>query len=360
MIKHFSAMLLIVIVLFVFVLSAATALGSGFDSLSSTSLPGWADRTVKNSIDNRFLRSIAPSLLLFGGAKEQDGIFITEDYLIENISDPTAGVMESNLNSLTTFLEKKNPRAAFVLIPTACAIKQQNIPQGADILNQRSIITSCYKLISGNAGTADAYSKLLSAKEQYIYNRTAPSLTGLGGYYVYTALASRLGLSVRPLDQFEVEVLSGDYYGSLYERSAYKGVSPDLLTLYRFSRFSRQYRLSNTNNGESKYYYTLFPTHLETLGQPQNVLLGGFGERLDISVASPYAESLLIFSDETVLAYLPFLMVHYGDITVINLEAYPKDKLSELEIDEYDQLLFSYSMDNFIHREVCAALAEIS
>lgn len=353
--KRIFSALMVGLILVSGAVTALKAIGSGYLPASARDIGNWADHAVWRRLrDFDGLTQLAPAMLLAGGAKEQDGIFITENYLLENIAPENAAVLEQNLAGIEGFLKAHNIPATFLLIPTACVIKQQEIPARAELYNQKTLIANCYARLSGKAGTADAYGKLFAAKDQYTYFRTESNLTGLGGYYVYTALAPRMGYTARALDQFEVEQLADDYYGALYQRSSYKGADPDLLTLYRFSRYSRQYQLSTINNGEKKNYYTLFPTHLTQLGQPKSVLLGGFGQRMDISVVSPFEESLLIFGDETALSYLPFLVVHYGNITMIDLENCPDDMLAALVADDYDQVLFAYSVDHFIHNPVAA------
>lgn len=360
MTKRIISCLMVGFILMIGVYTAAKAIGRGYLPSSVHDIGDWADHAVKLRLKNSDrLKQLAPSMLLAGGAKEQDGIFITKNYLLENIAPENPAILEENLTGVESFLTAHNIPATFLLIPTACAIKQQDIPARAELYNQKALISNCYTRLSGKAGTADAYGKLFSAKEQYTYYRTESNLTGLGGYYVYTALAPRMNYTARALDQFEVEQLADDYYGALYQRSSYKGTDPDLLTLYRFSRYSRQYQLSLTNNGEKKNYYTLFPTHLAQLSEPKSVLLGGFGQRMDISVVSPFEESLLIFADETALSYLPFLVVHYGNITMIDLENCPDNVLASLVPDEYDQVLFAYSVDHFIHAPVAARASTI-
>lgn len=294
---------------------------------------------------------LAPSLMLLGGAKEQDGIFITEDYLLENILPEDPLVLENNISGIESFLNRHSVPATVVLIPTAAAVKQQEIPVTADLYNQRDLISRVYSRLSGSAGTADAYTPLFSARDEYTYYRTASALTGLGGYYVYTALAPRLGLSPRPINQFEIEHLGEDYYGDLYERSSYKGIRPDLLTLYRFTRSDREYRLTCVREGEQRTYFTLFPTHLKELGHPEDAILGGAGQLLDISVVSPYADSILIFSDDTALSYLPFLVVHYEHITVINPARATAEQLAAVSPEDYDQVLFTYSVKTILKED---------
>ncbi len=359
-IKSFISIITVAAVLAFGLFCAAAAVLEGDFPESFAEISDWASRSVNDQLSKSSeLKAIAPTLLLTFGAQEQDGIFITEDYLLENITPPDIPILENNLSAMKQFLEKHNTHTAVVLIPTACAIKQQELPASANLFNQKELISECYYELSGLASTVDAYSQLFSAKNQYTYYRTESLPTGLGGYYIYNALTSRLGITARPLDQFEVENLPYDHYGPLYQRSSFKSVPPDLITLYRFSRFSRQYKLTLTEKGEQKSYYTLYPTHLSELDKYESVVFGGFSERMDISVASPYESSILIFADKTALCYLPFLVVHYGNVTMIDLASCTEEQLAMINIDDYDQVLFSYSVDNFMHRDVCSAAANI-
>ncbi|HIT19600.1 MAG TPA: hypothetical protein IAB57_08355 [Candidatus Fimivivens faecavium] len=305
------------------------------------------------------LRSIAPTVLLAGGMIEQNGVFITKEYLLEDIKPGPPEIMEENIAGIEAFLDSHNKPVYVMLIPTACAVKQDEIPQLAPLYNQKEMIGGVYERFAGRANLVDVYSELFAARDQYIYYRTESNLTGLGGYYIYLTLASRLGFNARPIDQFEVRHPVHDYYGDLYQRSNYKNVPADIITVYDYWKYDRQYQLTHIRDGEAKCYYTLFPYHLAALGEPMDVLLGGEAQRIDITAASPYEESFLIFADKTALSYLPFLTVHYGRITVIDLSGLTEEMFGEIDPNQYDQVLFAYSADSFVNRPVSAAAGKL-
>ena len=360
MAKRIVSLVLAAVMLLTGLSAAVMALAQGSLPTGFLALADWSDQAVKEHL-RRYpsLEQIAPTLLLSVGAKEQDGIFITENYLLENISPSNPLIEMENTAGIDQFLTKHNLPAIMMLIPTACAIKQQELPANAVLFNQKSMIADTYSDLAGLVSTVDAYTALFSAKDQYTYYRTESNLTGLGGYYLYTALAARLGLSARPLSEFDIEHLAQDYYGDLYQRSNYKGIRPDLITLYRFSRYNRQYLLTCTDNGETRQYSTLFPTHLAVLEAPISVLFGGIGQRLDLSVVSPFEESMLIFGDETATAYLPFLAAHYGRITLVDLSRATPDQLAAIELDEYNRVMFAFSVDYYINTPLTQALSFI-
>jgi hypothetical protein len=292
-------------------------------------LPKMADSAVQ-TLFSRIpgLGSIAPSLLLLGGENEQNGVFLTESgALIENIAPPDEGVLEANIAGIEAFLDAKSIPTAVMLIPTACAVKQHEIPALAQIYNQKALIGAVYDRLLGRATSVDVYSSLFAAKAQYTYYRTESNLTGLGGYYVYADLVSRLGRAPRALGQFEVEHLEKEYVGPLAARTKYASFKPDIITLYSFSRYDREYRFVHTQDNTEKIYYSLFPRHLEALSRPQDAFSVGLGS----AWTSPSPRRMRYPADfrrQKRLAYLPFLVVHYSTVTVVDLEtAIPKFSL---------------------------------
>lgn len=314
----------------------------------------WADSAVTHTLnDYSFFTQLAPNVMRNIGIDEQDGIFITENYLLENIRQGDPELLEYNISQIQNFVHNNDVRTSFMLIPTAVAIKQQLISSTAPIYNQKALINEVYATLSSSATLIDCYSSLFSAHDQYTYYRTASNLTSLGGYYVYTSIANRLGLDARGLNQFEIEHLATNYYGDLYERCSYKGSPADIVALYEFRQFDRKYKVEHTDGDETKAYYSIFQRHLEHISNPTDVILGGFSPRIDISIVSPFDSSLLIFGDETVISYLPFLMVHYSNITFISLSSLSESEIIDFSGSDYDNVLFAYSVDSFLNDNVC-------
>ena len=236
--------------------------------------------------------------------------------------------------------------------------RQQKVPLTADLYNQKAMIASVYEQLAGHAATVDAYTALFSVQDEYLYYRTASNLTGLGGYYVYTALAPRLGLAASSLSDYEIENLPDDYRGDLAARAPDAAVRPDLISLYRYTRGERIYRLTCRRGGVSYVYDTLFPMHLRRLGRPEDVLLGGADEWLEIAVAAQRGSSLLVYADETAVSYLPFLAAHYRRITVIDPRSADAETLAAVDPADYDRVLVACSVKTYSQEPIYAHLQE--
>jgi hypothetical protein len=292
-----------------------------------------------------------------GYARERDGVFVSEDQLLVNLPGPDEQKLAANIKALEAFLDKHNRRAYLTLIPTACAIRQQDVPAYAPLYNQRQFISNIYNTFSGRMISIDAYSALFANKDQYIYYRTESNITSLGGYYLYYAMGTRMGFSARTLDQFEAEHIRKSFRGDIYRQVPFERVIPDIMTVYHFSRYDRQYMISHRTREVQKQYYTLFPPQTQVLGDYSSVVMGGMSPVTDIEIFSPYARSLLVFGDRTALGYIPFLTVHYQRITVVDLSRADQDYLAGLDVSDYDQVLFCYSVDTLMHTTDLSSVA---
>ena len=296
------------------------------------------------------LRQLKVELKRFAGQQLQDGIFLTDDAMYENIAVPNDSITQSNINGMLEFVYRYYIPTYAVVVPTACAIKQDDIPSSAPLFNQKTYIDSIYRDISGVITACDVYTALFAAMDEYTYYRTHPELTGLGGYYLYTLLSDKMSGTARTLAQFEQNYLEHNFYGTLYSRIPYAQVQPDIISYYRMALFSREYSMVRyeTDGTIKKYDDLIVPELLESGGDRMtDAILGGPAPMITIKVDSPYRDKLLIFTDQTVKSYLPFLAAEYGEITIVDLSLIDEKQLKSLGVNRYNQILFTYSLDTF-------------
>ncbi len=306
------------------------------------------------------LKNSSVQLQLLLGKKEHDDLFIGNDILIEDIEQPDANIMERNLQELQAFVEMETYTPISVLyLPTKYAIKQQELPDNAEYFafNQKNFIDKSYAALSGKATTVDAYSTLFANNDKYLYYRTDPNLTGLGAYYVYSALIQRMGMSPLEQDEFDQQHISHNYYGSTFAASSYKDISPDIITLYHPTN---QSSVAVTHHNDYSYTYNeLYPKHLMELSGDLSVILGGDSGDITIRSGLKRQRKLLVFGDESILPILPLLSAHYYEIRFIDFEHWNDTVLDELDVEEMDQILLAYSVDSLIHDPYPAQIRQV-
>ena len=302
------------------------------------------------------LSSLAVTLKMAGGAKEFDNIFIGDDILVEDIGDPDQEQTRSNLQALATLAENSRIPTYVMLLPTKCAIKQNEIPQAAPLFNQKQFIEQTYNGLLGKVTVVDVYPTLFSKLEEDLYYKTDPHLTALGAYTVYEVLAQRLDNTPKAQEDFDIQYVAHDYYGETYQRSTYKNISPDVIALYRYQKNSRNYIVTH-NDSYSYTYDTLYPEQLLTLEDGLDVLLGGNTGDLTIRSNMRTQNTLLVVGDDNILPVLPFLASHYSQIRFVDLSDMSREEIERIDCGSYQRLLIAYSVDTFIHEDAPEKIA---
>lgn len=294
-----------------------------------------------------------------GGTVQIGDIILGDGMLMTNLAPPDEEAVVRNTEAILDFADRVDIPSYAMLIPTACAIKQQALPDNITLFNQKHFIEQVYAGFEGSLSVVNSYPQLLAGQEDYIYYRTSDNLTAKGGQLLYQVLGKRLGFSpLRPLEQFDISYADERFYGELYEQVPCKGVEPDRATYYRFTRYRREYMVTHYDaQGGVRTYYSLFPQFLQDLpGAGHEVVLGGISPVIDIRSTTGDGGELLIFGDETALSYIPFLLVHYSRITLVDVAAATPEQFDALPLEDYQQILFGVSVDTFMHTDAFTKL----
>ena len=323
---------------------------------------GLEEQAVEAFPGAEVLRRLRISLNYWSGNKEQNGIFITDDALMLDVQPESQAIITSNTSSMMDYMEQLEKGGYVMIIPTACAVQQEKLPYESvvPLYNQKEeLIDDIYRRVSGYLTAVDVYPTLRNHQEEYIYYRTDTRLTGLGGYYIYTVLAKKLGLNPRGIEDFDVEHLTYDYYGNLYDLSPYRKVAGDRVSAYRFAAQQRSYTVTHYDvQGDGRQYYTLYPKSRQQLFGAQEAILGGVSPVVDIEIDSPQKNynQLLIFGDDSMQSYLPFLLVHYARVTFVDAANVTPALLERIDPADYKQILFAFSADHYVTQDLMSGL----
>lgn len=309
---------------------------------------------------SRTLRNSMVNIKYLLGDREQDGVFITQNRLIQNLEEPVSSYVQNNTEALLRFAGQQSVPAYMALIPTASAILQNATPPFSDsrIYNQKQFIDERYKSLAGSLSCIDVYSSLLQHNNQPLYFRTEPLLSMQGGYFVYELLSKRMGNAPYGLNRFEIAHLPQAYYGSLYHRVEFRNVEPDIISLFYYRGESKEFTVTHYGQ-QDKVYFTLFPTFLADLGRPLDVMLGGQSPVVDIEQKKKMSSSLLLFCDRQMFSVLPFLACDYRHIRAVDLSQVTDQQLRSIRPSQFDEILFAYSVDTFMHSDALSRIGAL-
>ena len=314
----------------------------------------------ENVFSKDFFSSLKLNIKYLLGEREFDGIYYTKDRYIKKLElDKSATIFSKNINSIKSLTERFQNRASIVLTPTASAIYQDEMPlfTNADQANQRAIIEKAYKRLGDDIVGIDVYPRLFANNKKDLFYKTDTGITSYAGYLIYQNLSYRLGFNAYSLDNFKKISLGDRFYGNMYNKSSINQIEPDNIFYYKFNKTFTGF-VENWSNKECKTYYTLFPEEATINNSPMNIFLGGEGLHINIKNSAPNIinRNILIIGDSNAINVLPFLSLHYSDISFWNTDS--KDYIeTTININNFDELIMLFSIDNMLNQPIYSQIS---
>ena len=288
------------------------------------------------------------------GRQENRGVFFAKDgYLIGRPQTPPAEIAGGNLASVLA-LEAAGYDVALLVSPMAAEILRDKLPALAYAPVQADLIGRLRRDAPGLFVDVGPGLARAAAEGRQVFYRTDHHWTMQGAYQAYLAYMDWLGEAARPLDSYTEEIVSRDFYGSLWSKNSLPGLPPDEIriflppddkmnTMYEVEYFdgSNVWTLSSVYQEEylgQKDQYAYF------LGQNRPLaVIRRLGEP---ATAAP-PRKLLIFKDSYAHSFAPFLLPHFQEIHLADLRYWKQDPIEYMSERDIRQVLFLYDADDF-------------
>lgn len=300
-------------------------------------------------LSNKLL-SLKTNIELFIGKDKVNDIYITDNMLLEDVKEISNPKTENNINAINYFANtyKDIFQTSIMLVPTAIEIYSNNLPQFSTHYDQVTCIDDIYNKLE-NVSTNLVNPQIISNSANYLYYKTDSNLTSYGSYILYTTLAKELGYKPIAVDRFNIEYASHDFLGNLHSRILYGDDLADKVNLYHYSGNQPiQDIIKYEDNGMRSYNSIFFREFLNTKKQT-DVFLGNHEAIIRVRGTNKNGKKLLIFRDETANQLMQFLPLHYEEIALIDLNLLQNTIFEDIDIFDYDQVLFLYGIDTFIN-----------
>ena len=205
--------------------------------------------------------------------------------------------------------------------------------------SQKDMIDLCYSKMAPGILTVDAYAKLRSHTDEYIYFRTDHHWTQLGAYYAYTAFCETAGFEAVPLEDFETGRYD-NFVGSMYTftkgypQSDVLKNNPDYLDYYLpiYETHARYYADATLQNGVPvSVVYTKMDSAVD------NKYLCFIGGDTPICTIESTAKggTCLVLKESYGNALVPFLTSHYSKIIVVDPREFNRDGKPSLDLTQF-------------------------
>ncbi|MHA6258298.1 DHHW family protein [Sporosarcina sp. CAU 1771] len=278
------------------------------------------------------------------GKKENNNVLFGADgYLLERFTN-VGKQLWRNTQLLNEFSKQTTIEKTYVVLaPTAAGIYPEKLPKFATSLDQNLLLNEIKLDLTKDNLFINVYNSLISHKDEGIYFKTDHHWTMRGAYYAYVDVAKAMGFEPLEIEDFKFEVVSEDFYGTLYSKASAYDAKPDAIELF-----------TPKKSVESKVTYedgtisdSLFEMgHLKTKDK-YAVFLDGNHSLVKIETSAGSGRKLAVVKDSYAHALLPFLANHYDEIHVLDLRYNKMPMRSYLEEHAIEEVLFLYNLPNF-------------
>ena len=290
----------------------------------------------------------AASELALGKKENNDVSYGKEQTLIEGFDAPDKSTLDTNMSYVNQLVQNTDANVYFALIPEKSEIWSDRLPNLTPNDSQAELIEYCYGL--SNANNVDMLAPLREHADEYIYYRTDHHWTSLGAYYGYTGLATALGYTPVPLNDYTETVRSTEFYGTVFSSSGVRWVRPDTISTYvpddGITVASHTYDNKGNPVEEPRQ---LYDTSFLSVKDKYSMFLGG-NQPLGVvkNANNPDGPRLLIIRDSYADSLVPFLTPHFSEIHLLDLRYYKLSIADYIAQNGIDQALVLYSVPNFV------------
>lgn len=345
-------------VIFVLVIWAAVLIRTDFRNLPRPNVKSFLDGSWAQRTENYLSESIGfhdtlfrfkTRIDLFIGEKLIRDVYVTEDMLLERITEQESIDIPASASVLNQFYEKYQIPTCFVLVPSASEIYEERLPANAVKEEQESLIREIYSNVRTGIRCVDAHSILSSQKEEYIYYRTDTHWTSYGAYCVYQSAIQKMGFTAVPYNRYVISHISTDFRGDLYQRTLYDGVQADVLDCYTYESGATILRITAHHAGGSveQRSLSLYDSSALYSEEMYDFYLGAPCAMLRIQTDLENGKKLLIYKDDFADCMIPFLVQHYSEICIIDLEQSTEISMRMADPADFTQVLFLSSMEGW-------------
>lgn len=283
---------------------------------------------------------------LLTGKKEINGIYITDERLIEKIPEPDYEAIDKSLDAINTLASSVTTPVYVMIAPTSAGIYTDTLPKNAPQLDQKQVIDYIYKNLNTGVSAIDVYDILNASREDYIYYRTDHHWTSLGAYYAYSTAISKLGFSTVPYSRYDVEHASRDFLGTYYSKTLYDKIQPDTIDIYSSRDGSSVVSCTVSNSIEEKVYDSIYFREFLEVKDKYSTYLGTNQPCVKIKTNIQSDKKILVFKDSYANSFVPFLTQHYSEITVLDMR-YINNFRDYAVPEDYTHILFLYNSTTF-------------
>lgn len=280
------------------------------------------------------------------GKRDINGVYIGDDgYLIEKFQEPSSERIDEIVKSFDTFYGlKKDINKSIAIVPNAVEILKDKLPKNVIDESQKEYIDKLRNSLGDKFNFIDVYKELENNKDENLYYKTDHHWTTDGAYYGYRAIMEGLGYTPRSKEEFSINKVTNDFYGTLYSKGGFRHLVGDDINVY----------IPNGNTDvlvnyveEDKKATTFYDLNALNKKDKYSLFLGGNHSVVKINTPCENGKKLLIIKDSYANSLVPFFSQDFSSILMVDLRYYNGDIYEFIKQNQVNDVLFLYNANTF-------------
>lgn len=291
------------------------------------------------------------------GKKESNGVYLGDDgYLIQKFTAPAAGDLEDKSEAILAFGNATPGLHKYVmLVPTAVTLLEDKLPSYAQASDELGYLDQVRQALPSDIRFVDVYPALYAERKQPIFYKTDHHWTTRGAYSAYRELCRQMGILPQEEDDFYIRQVTNEFYGSLYSKSGFRRLQPDIIELY-VPKKDHSYAVEYVE--EQQISDSLYEMDNLNKKDKYTVFLNGNHALIHIITGHSEGKKLLVVKDSFANSLIPFLTEHYSEIYVVDLRYYEEDLVKLVQEQDIHDMLLLYNIQTFMEDPSIKKLSE--
>lgn len=281
------------------------------------------------------------------GKTENNNIYIAKDgYLIEKNTYVENNRLNRIVSIINVLTKNTNYHTSIMIVPTSITINEDLLPKYATEYSETDRIKTIYANVK-DCNTIDLYNELKALKNNGIqaFYKLDHHWTTRAAYEAYKKFMNSLSITPLPLDAFEEEVVSTEFFGTTYSKANLYNVTPDSITTYTNTKTKLKVTYTRskkeTDSLYNKEYLNKKDKYAMFLDENQGLVI------VD-NESMESGKNLLIIKDSYANCFVPFVVNNFKYTHVIDPRYYSSSITEYIEENNIDEVLFLYNIHTLV------------
>jgi len=286
-----------------------------------------------------FLVGIKTNVEILLGKTKINDIYIGKDnYLIPTFNKNNN--FQKIIDTLNTFENRISVPVDLIIAPNSIEIYSEKLPINDEKNNGIKEIEKIYNSYDGNV--INVHEILLKNKLEYdLYYRTDHHWTTYGAYYAYNEYIRQIGKDKKLLSNYNINLISSDFYGTSYSKANYYSLPADDIYLFE-DNFNYKVNYVVENKIENSPYNTNYLNKKDKY----SVFLDNNHALIEIdNLDNSNGENLLLVKNSYGNSFAPFIAADFDTVSVIDLRYYKTDVSAYVQENNITRVLILYDIN---------------